>query len=190
MIVSFNGKAVDSWQGRWLWSDRASMLDSAPGDHQLRLENSSNPFGVPWIFTNKGYNHPWASQLKLIIVSYNGFLKCESATKHSLKREWASSSSILLSISNIVKHRWHVWPAPAVITWILTILIIGRFLLGKIIRDIWNNTRYCVCFQLMLLWRGGGRTRTTRRWRGLTRKQKTAGDCSGGSQPVFGQKWK
>ena len=22
------------------------------------LENSSNSFGVPWIFTNKGYNHP------------------------------------------------------------------------------------------------------------------------------------
>ena len=48
----WQGKAVDSWRGRWLWSDRASMLDSAPGDHQLRLENSSNPFGVPCIFTN------------------------------------------------------------------------------------------------------------------------------------------
>ena len=34
------------------------MLESAPGDHQLRLENSSNPFGVPCIFTNKGHNHP------------------------------------------------------------------------------------------------------------------------------------
>ena len=37
--------------------------------HQLRLQNSSNPFGVPWIFTNKGYIHPWASQLRLIIIS-------------------------------------------------------------------------------------------------------------------------
>ena len=35
-----------------------NRLNSAPGDHQLWLENSSNPFGVTWIFTNKGYNHP------------------------------------------------------------------------------------------------------------------------------------
>ena len=25
--------------------------------------------GVPWIFTNKGYDHPWAVQFRLIIVS-------------------------------------------------------------------------------------------------------------------------
>ena len=53
-----------------LWSDRASMLDSAPGDHHLWLENSSNPFKVSCIFTNKCYNHPWASQLRLIIITY------------------------------------------------------------------------------------------------------------------------
>ena len=35
--------------------------------HDITLHYSSNPFGVPWIFTNKGYNHPLASQVRLII---------------------------------------------------------------------------------------------------------------------------
>jgi len=84
----WQGKAVDSWRGRWLWSDRASMLDSAPGDHQLWLENSSNPFGVPCIFTNKGYNHPWASQLRLIIMSEKYILPKEVYFRPRKKYKW------------------------------------------------------------------------------------------------------
>ena len=60
---------TDIWNQAFIQDQFIALIYIWEGScRKLRLENSSNPFGVPCIFTNKGHNHPWASQLRLIIV--------------------------------------------------------------------------------------------------------------------------